>query len=94
MRDRSASEWEGWAFTFCKAGFLVLLFSNKYALICLSGLATFCYLIAVVKGNTVWKCWLRPPWITLFWGCVFCFEIARHLGVLHSVVPGIPFLKS
>ena len=80
MRDRTGKDWEGWAFTFCKAAFLVLLFTGKYALLALSGLSAICYIVAAAKGVREWRCWAKPPWVTIFWGLVFLEELARHLG--------------
>jgi hypothetical protein len=78
-KQQQGRRYEGWAFTFCKAAFLVLLFQN-YALLALSGLATVFYLLAVRKGVQDWRCWAKPPWVTLFWGAVFLFESWRHWG--------------
>lgn len=78
-KQQQGRRYEGWAFTFCKAAFLVLLF-QKYALVALSGLATVFYLLAAQKGVRDWHCWAKPPWVTLFWGAVFLFEIWRHWG--------------
>ncbi|MFM7320071.1 MAG: hypothetical protein ACKO5K_00930 [Armatimonadota bacterium] len=89
MCDPTATDWEGYAFTFCKAGFLVLIFTSRYALLAISGLAAACYLIATLKGNTRWRCWLRPPWVTGFWMLVLAEEVARHLGWLDRTTRGI-----
>ena len=78
-RQQQGRRYEGWAFTFCKAAFLVLLF-QKYALFSLSGLATLFYILAARKGVKDWHCWAKPPWVTLFWGAVFLFEGWRHWG--------------
>lgn len=65
--------YEGWAFTFCKAAFLVLLF-REYALLALSGLAALFYVVAQVYGVREWRCWAKPPWVTLFWAAVFLWQ--------------------
>lgn len=73
-RQQQGRRYEGWAFTFCKAAFLVLLFQH-YALLALSGLATLFYLLAALKGVNQWHCWAKPPWVTLFWGAVFSEQV-------------------
>ena len=80
MKDNTGGAWEGWAFTFCKAGFLVLLFTSKYALLGCAGFAALCYTVAAAKGVKEWRCWLKQPWVTIFWWLVFAVELARHLG--------------
>jgi hypothetical protein len=80
-RERQGRRYEGWAFTFCKAAFLVLLF-QRHALLALSGLATLFYVLAWFKGVREWRCWAKPPWVTLFWGAVFAWQawaaLTRH----------------
>ncbi len=78
-RQQQGKKYEGLAFTFCKAAFLVLLF-GRYSLLALSGLATVFYLLASARGVTEWRCWAKPPWVTLFWGAVFLVETWRLLG--------------
>ena len=73
-RQTSGRKYEGWAFTFCKAAFLVLLF-QRYALLALSGLAALFYVLASLKGVKEWHCWAKPPWVTLFWGAVFAEQL-------------------
>ena len=73
-RQKQGRRYEGWAFTFCKAAFLVLLF-GRYALLALSGLAVLFYVLAALKGVQDWHCWVRPPWVTLFWGAVFAEQM-------------------
>ena len=82
MKDDTGKDWEGWAFTFCKAAFLVLLFSGKYALLILSGLSALCYTVAAAKGVKEWRCWAKPPWVTFFWLLVFVFELVRHTKII------------
>ena len=79
LRQESGRAWEGWAFTFCKAALLVLIF-QKWALLAISGLATLCYVVAALKGVREWRCWAKPPWVTLFWAAVFAYEVWRALG--------------
>jgi hypothetical protein len=73
-RQQQGRKYEGWAFTFCKAAFLVLLF-QQYSLLVLSGLATLFYLIAAVHGVKEYRCWAKPPWVTIFWATVFLAKL-------------------
>ncbi len=73
-RQRRGQRYEGWAFTFCKAAFLVLIF-ERYALLALSALATVFYLLASSQGVKQWRCWAKPPWVTLFWGAVCAWQV-------------------
>ena len=72
-------KWEGFAFTFCKAAFLVLIF-QKYSLLALSGLAALFYLLAGWRGVREWRCWAKPPWVTLFWGLIFGWQCWALFG--------------
>lgn len=78
-RQRQGKQFEGWAFTFCKAAFLVLLF-QQYSLLALSGLATLFYLLAALRGVQEWRCWAKPPWVTLFWGVIFVWQVWERTG--------------
>ena len=60
---------EGWAFTFCKAAFLALL-CGKYAVLVLSSAAVVLYIAAYVFGVREWRCWVKPPWVVIFFGIV------------------------
>lgn len=62
-------EIEGYAFTFCKAAFLALLF-GKYAVLVLSVGAVVLYLAAYAQGVREWRCWVKPPWVVLFFAVV------------------------
>ena len=73
-RQQQGKLFEGWAFTFCKAAFLVLVF-ERWSLLALSGLATLFYVLAAMRGVKQWRCWAKPPWVTLFWGAVFAWQI-------------------
>jgi hypothetical protein len=73
-RQRQGQKYEGWAFTFCKAAFLVLIF-ERFALLALSGLTTLFYILAASKGIRQWYCWAKPPWVTLFWGLIFAWQV-------------------
>ena len=80
-RQQQGKRYEGWAFTFCKAAFLVLLF-QRYALLALSGLAVVFYALAQAKGVKDWHCWAKPPWVTLFWAIVFLWQAWKFWGHL------------
>ena len=84
-RHQQGKRFEGYAFTFCKAAFLVLIF-QKYALLALSGLATLFYLLALARGVREWRCWAKPPWVIVFWAVVFCWQIHHHFMVHASVL--------
>lgn len=56
---------EGWAFTFCKAAFLALL-CGKYAVLVLSVAAAALYIAAYAMGQREWRCWVKPPWVVVF----------------------------
>lgn len=58
------TEVEGYAFTFCRAAFLALLF-GKYAVLALSVGAVILYLWAYAWGVRQWRCWLKPPWVVV-----------------------------
>ncbi len=73
-RQKQGQRYEGYAFTFCKAALLVLIF-QRYSLLALSGLATLFYLLAAWKGVKQWRCWAKPPWVTLFWALVCAWQV-------------------
>jgi hypothetical protein len=73
-RQKRGSKYEGWAFTFCKAALLVLLF-QRYSLLALSGLAAIFYVAASQMGVKQFRCWAKPPWITIFWTAIFGWQI-------------------
>lgn len=78
-RQQRAQQYEGYAFTFCKAAFLVLIF-RSFSLLALSGLATLFYLLAAGNGATKWRCWAKPPWVTIFWGAIFLWQLWATFG--------------
>ena len=88
-RQQQGRRYEGWAFTFCKAAFLVLIF-RQYSLLALSGLATVFYVVAAAKGVREWRCWAMPPYVTVFWAAVFLSEVYRLF--LHDRWPVEAFL--
>lgn len=73
-RQQQGKKYEGLAFTFCKAAFLVLIF-ERYSLLALSGLAAVFYLLASGKGVKQWRCWAKPPWVTVFWIAIFAWQV-------------------
>jgi len=81
-RQQQGRKYEGWAFTFCKAAFLVLVF-QQYALLALSGLATVFYLVAAAYGVKEYRCWAKPPWVTIFWATVFFGVLWKTLTSAH-----------
>ncbi len=84
--QQQGKRYEGWAFTFCKAAFLVLLFQH-YALLILSGFAALFYVLAALRGVQEWHCWAKPPWVTLFWAAVFAeqlWALAAHRPLLFA----------
>jgi hypothetical protein len=57
-------EIEGWAFTFCKAAFLALIF-ERYTLLATAAIGTVLYLVAAGYGVREWRCWVKHPWVTI-----------------------------
>jgi len=86
-RQQQGERFEGWAFTLCKAAFLVLIF-GRFSLLALSGLATLFYVLAQARGAAKWHCWARPPWVTLFWGAIFVWQAWEHWGHHAMARPG------
>ena len=78
-------EVEGWAFTFCKAAFLALL-CGKYAILVLSLAAVVLYSYAYWVGVREWRCWVKPPWVVIFFATVAAvqayFLFIRHNGLI------------
>jgi len=68
-REARGKEIEGYAFTFCKAAFLALLFS-KYTLLVTAVAAVVLYLAAAGYGVKEWRCFVKPPWVVIFFGIV------------------------
>ena len=73
-RQQQGKRYEGWAFTFCKAAFLVLVF-RRYSLLALYGLSVVFYVLATLKGVRDWHCWAKPSWVTIFWAVVFAEQL-------------------
>jgi hypothetical protein len=69
-------ELEGYAFTFCKAAFLCLVL-QRYALLGTSLAATLLYLAAARDGVREWRCFVKPPWVVVFFGAVAALEGTR-----------------
>jgi len=71
-------ELEGYAFTFCKAAFLAFVF-QRYTLLTTSTLAATLYVAAARKGVRDWRCFVKPPWVVIFFGVVAVAEGRRLL---------------
>jgi hypothetical protein len=69
-------ELEGYAFTFCKAAFLTLVF-RRYTLLGTSLAASVLYILAARDGVREWRCFVKPPWVVVFFGIVAALETAR-----------------
>lgn len=77
-RRELGERYEGWAFTFCKAAFLALLL-QRYTLLVTAAAATLLYVVAARYGVREWRCWVKPPWVVLFFGVVAVAEAFRLL---------------
>jgi hypothetical protein len=83
-KPNRGAEVEGYAFTFCKAAFLALLF-GRYAVLALSLIAVALYVAAYAAGAREWRCWVKPPWVVVFFAAVaaaqayLLFVSPRHL---------------
>jgi len=75
-RLEQGRELEGYAFTFCKAAFLALLF-QRYTLLTTSAAAATLYVAAARKGVRDWRCFVKPPWVVVFFAIVAVAEVAR-----------------
>ena len=74
MKDeRRGAELEGYAFTFCKAAFLALLFS-KYTLLVTAAAAVVLYVLAYLYGVREWRCFVKPPWVVIFFAIVLALQ--------------------
>lgn len=71
--DDVARELEGYAFTFCKAAFLSFVL-RRYTLLGTSGAAVVFYLAAQRAGVREWRCFAKPPGVTLFFAAVALSE--------------------
>jgi len=73
-REARGKEIEGYAFTFCKAAFLALLFS-KYTLLVTAVAAVVLYLVAACYGVKEWRCFVKPPWVVIFFAIVAAAQV-------------------
>jgi glucan phosphoethanolaminetransferase (alkaline phosphatase superfamily) len=64
-RQERGRDIEGYAFTFCKAAFLALLFS-KYTLLICAFVAALLYVAAYLFGVREWRCFVKPPLVVIF----------------------------
>jgi hypothetical protein len=69
-------ELEGYAFTFCKAAFVALVL-RRYTLVGTSLAASVLYILAARDGVRDWRCFVKPPWVVVFFGIVAALEAAR-----------------
>ncbi len=67
---------EGYAFTFCKAAFLALIF-QRYTLLATSTAAAALYVAAARDGVKDWRCFVKPPWVVVFFVAVAALELKR-----------------
>lgn len=81
-REKTKGEvYEGLAFTFCKAGTLVLL-TGKFALPVISGGAAVLYLLAYYHGQRDSRCVLRRPLLIAgFWAVVCLVWLTQPLWI-------------
>ncbi len=78
-KHERGSEIEGYAFTFCKAAFLALLF-GRYAVLTLSIAAAVLYVAAYGYGVREWRCWAKPPWVVIFFAAVAAVQAYLLFG--------------
>ena len=64
---------EGWAFTFCKAAFLALIF-ERYTLFATAVVAFVLYCVAAGYGVSEWRCWVKPPWVILAMAAIAAWQ--------------------
>jgi len=72
-RAERGRELEGYAFTFCKAAFLALLFA-KYTLLVTALAAVVLYIAAAAYGVREWRCFVKPPWVVVFFAAVAALQ--------------------
>jgi hypothetical protein len=63
-RQARGAELEGYAFTFCKAALIALIF-QKFTPIATSGIAVMLYIAAALYGVREWRCFVKPPWVVI-----------------------------
>ncbi len=74
QRTQRGSDLEGYAFTFCKAAFLALLFS-KYTLLITAAAAVVLYIAAYLYGVREWRCFVKPPLVVIFFAVVVVAQV-------------------
>jgi thiol:disulfide interchange protein len=84
-RAERGRELEGYAFTFCKAAFLALLFS-KYALLVTALAAVVLYVAAAAHGVREWRCFVKPPWVVAFFAAVVALQAYFLFGHVPEVI--------
>jgi hypothetical protein len=75
-RLERGTELEGYAFTFCKAAFLALIFQRYTLLVCASAAAAL-YVCAQREGVREWRCFVKPPWVVVVFGIIAAGEAWR-----------------
>ena len=69
-------EFEGYAFTFCKAAILALLL-RRFNLLITSLAAAVLYIAAARDGVREWRCFVKPPWVVVFFLAVGTLEVRK-----------------
>jgi hypothetical protein len=69
-------ELEGYAFTFCKAAFLAFVL-RRFTLLGTSLAAVALYVLAARAGLREWRCFVKPPWVVVFFSLVALAEAER-----------------
>ena len=67
---------EGYAFTFCKPAFLALVL-RRFNLLVTSLAAAVLYVAAARDGVRDWRCFVKPPWVVVFFLAVGAWEARR-----------------
>ncbi len=80
-----AEDLEGYAFTFCKAAFLALLFS-KYTLLVTAIAAVVLYIAAAIGGVREWRCFVKPPWVVVFFAIVAAAQAYYLFGHAPEII--------
>ena len=84
-RDERGQALEGYAFTFCKAAFLALLFS-RYTLLITASAAVMLYIAAAGYGVREWRCFLKPPWVVIVLAVIALAQGALFFWYHSSVI--------
>ena len=85
LRKARGYELQGYAFTFCKAAFLALLVS-KYTLLVTATAAVVLYAAAAAYGVRDWRCFVKPPWVVVFFAAVAAAQAYFLFGHVPEVI--------